>query len=211
MDYLNEQQQVEQLKAWWKEYGLALVAGIVIAVLIVVFWRYYQRYELAKSQQASLVYTTMINSDLSQQEQSAIDSANSLISQYPRTSYAALAALWLAKDALQKQDYPTAEHQLQWVVDHAKMNSLRQIARLRLAYIALQQQQPKIALDILSKLDDKAYSGLVSETQGDAYLAMNNVEQARTYYQKAMTELPDPTLTQPLLAMKLANLPVAGK
>lgn len=211
MDYLNEQQQVEQLKAWWKEYGLALVAGIVIAVLIVLFWHYYQRYEMTKTQQASLIYTTMINSDLSQQEQSAIDAANSIIKQYPRTSYAALAALWLAKDALQKQDYPSAEHQLQWVTDHAKMNSLRQVARLRLAYIALQQQQPKIALQILNKVDDKAYLGLVSEIQGDAYLAMNNVDQARQYYQKAMQELPDPTLTQPLLAMKLADLPVAGK
>lgn len=210
MDYLTEEEQVERIRAFWKEYGLAIVGGIVIAIVVVLAWRYYQGYETKKNQAASLVYTTLINSALSKQEQSAIDAANELKKNYTSTPYAGLAALWLAKNAVDEQQYATASQQLNWVLTHASMNALRQTARLRLAQIDLQQNQPQQALQLLKTVNDRAYLGMIDETRGDAYLMLNQIAQANSVYQQALKEMPDPDRTRPILAMKLASLPVSS-
>lgn len=210
MEYLNEQQQVEQLKTWLKEYGLSIVIGVVLAILIVFGLRFYYRYEAQRAQQASMLYTTMINSVLSEQASNAQDAAQSLVSQYSSTPYASIARLWLAGQSAQNQDYKAASTQLDWVMQHAKMTAFRQVARLESAQISLQQNQPDQALQTLSVIDDKAYLGLIDEIRGDAYLQEKQIEKARMQYQLALKEIPQPTLTQPVLAMKLANLPVAN-
>ena len=209
MEYLNEQQQVDQLKAWWKEYGLAILAGILLAIIIVFFLRYYHRYEDQKAQQASLLYTEMINGVLSQQAGDAQTAANKLIKDYPRTPYAAIAQLWIGAQAASQQNYTLALQQFDWVIQHGKMSALRQVARIRSAQVYLQQKNPQQALQILSKTEDNAYIGLVDEVRGDAYLQMNQKDKAWEQYQLALKEIPQPTLTQPLLAMKLSALPVS--
>lgn len=207
MDYFNEQQQVDQLKAWWKEYGLGVVGGVILAIIIVLGIRFYTRYETNKGQEASSLYTMMMNSVLSDQADSAKTSANQLITKYARTPYASIARLWLAKNAADSQNYTEANAQLTWVMQHAGMRSLREVARIRDAQIFLQQNNPSTALSVLSTLDDKGYKGLVDEVRADAYIQMHEPDLARTYYKKALDEIPSPTLSQPLLAMKLANLP----
>ena len=143
MSYLTEEEQVERLRAWWKEYGLAIIAGIIIAIVVVITWRYYNAYETRKSQAASLIYTTMVNSVLSQQTQSAQQAANALVTEYASTPYAAYAALWLAKQAVMQKQYQQAITQLNWVLDHSSAKAIEQVARLRLAQINLQLNQPQ--------------------------------------------------------------------
>lgn len=210
MEYLNEQQQVDQIKTWLKEYGVSILVGVVFAILIVLSLRYYQRYRYNQSEEASFLYTTFINGVLSQQHSAADDAANSLISKYKHTPYASFAELWLAKENIDQQNYSAADKQLDVVIEHSEIAALRQIARIRKAQIALQQHQPTGALSILTTIDDDAYRGLVDEVRGDAYLRMNQPDNAREHYQLALKEIPQSTLAQPTLAMKLADLPVVA-
>ncbi len=211
MDYLTEEEQVERIRKFWKEYGLAIVAGIIIAIIVVLGWRYYKGHEARRSQAASLIYTTMINGTLGGQIDSATAAANSLKKDYASSPYASMAALWLAKQAVAKHQYDQASTQLQWTLDHAKMSSLRQTARLRLAQIRLQQANPEAALQLLTKVDDSAYLGMIDEIRGDAYLQLKQTAKANAAYQQALKELPEPDRTRPILAMKIADLPVSGK
>ena len=208
MDYLTDEEQVERLRAWWKEYGLAIVAGIIIAIIVVVGWRYYSSYKTKVSQSASLVYTTMINSTFSDQQASAIQAANTLKTKFSKTPYAAYAALWLAKNAVEQNNYQQALSQLQWAQQHTSMPAVAQVALLRMAEINLQMNKPQQALQLLKTVKDKAYLGLVDEARGDAYLQMKNTAAATAAYQQALKNLPQPDRSRPLLAMKLASLPM---
>lgn len=208
MDYLTEEEQVERIRKFWKEYGFAIVAGIIIAIVVVLGWRYYKGYEAKQSQSASLVYTTMMNSTLANQPKSAVAAANSLKKDYPHSPYASMAALWLAKQSVEQKQYTNTATELNWVLDHARMKSLKQTARIRLAQLNLQQGKPQQALALLNKVDDSAYVGLIDEVRGDAYLMQKQTAKANAAYQKALKELPQPDRTRPILAMKIASLPV---
>jgi predicted negative regulator of RcsB-dependent stress response len=210
LEYLTEEEQVERLRAWWKEYGLAIVAGIVIAILVVVGWRYYDNYKAEKAAAASLMYTTIISSQIDNNLTSAEAAANALIKKYPSSPYASMASLWLAKDDVTNKAYKQAITPLNWVLEHGDLDSLKSVARLRLAQVYLQLNQPKKTLATLELDRGKSVmSGLMDETRGDAYVKLGENKKADQAYEQALVAIPNSDKTRPVLAMKLANLPVS--
>jgi predicted negative regulator of RcsB-dependent stress response len=211
VEYMTEEQQVERLKAFWKEYGLSIVGGIVLAIALIIGFRYYRSYKTNKAQEASLVYTTMVTTAMSNNDASANNAAKVLIKEYSSSAYADFAQLWLAKRAVDQKQYPAALKALRWVLVHGNMESVKQVTRIRLSRVYLQMQEPAKALSALATMNDKAYQGLVAELQGDAYLQRGQINRARVLYQKALKTLPNPAQSRPLLAMKLADLPATNK
>jgi predicted negative regulator of RcsB-dependent stress response len=207
VEYLTDEEQVERLRRWWKEYGLALVSGVVIAVLIVIGTRYYRRYEAQKAQNASMIYTTMMSNAISKDDTGARVAAKKVISTFPSTPYASLASLWLGQQAAMKGDLGGAIARLRWTLLHSDMDSVRQVSRLRLARIYLAQKAPEKALQSIDVVNDKAYVGLIDELKGDAYVQLKKTSLARKYYQKAMVRIPNSAVTEPMLSLKLADLP----
>jgi predicted negative regulator of RcsB-dependent stress response len=210
-EYMTEQEQIEQLKSWIKQYGSTVIAGVVMALIIVTGWHYWERYKSRKLYHASSVYDEMITLRAQNETSEAAVQANKLINLYPRTPYAPMAALMLARDAAATQSYPEAGKQLNWVIDHSSNDSLREIAKTRLARLDLAQKNPQDTLDVLAKVDDKNFNGLVDQIRGDAYLLMNDTAKAQAAYQLALQELPKEDAAQtPLLQMKLDNLTSAS-
>jgi len=205
--YTTDEQQVERLRKWWKEYGWATTLGVVIAIVIVVGWQMFRRHELAKAQQASLVYATMMSADYAQQTDVASQAADILKKKFSGTSYADLANLWSAQNAVSKQQYPAAIQSLEAVRLHGHMTTLRQIAAIREAQIDLQLKKPAQAITRLSTVYDKAYQPQIDEVIGDAYLMQTKTEAARTAYENALAGFTKLHLSSSLLEMKLANLP----
>lgn len=205
-EYLTEQEQVQQLKNWLKQYGLTIIVGIVIALLITSAWHYWQNYRYRVLTHASSVYDEMLTDRAQGNISGYIAQANKLIRNYTSTPYAQMAALMLARDAVLKKNYPEAIKQLNWVIDKSNDKSIREIARLRIARILIAEKKPKDALDTLKKVDDEAFNGLIDETRGDAYLAMNDTTAARKAYEVALQELPNAEVSRPILQMKIDNL-----
>ncbi|MAZ78240.1 MAG: hypothetical protein CMF39_06135 [Legionellaceae bacterium] len=203
----DEEQQVEAIKKWWKEYGLTTIAGVVIAILIVLGWQYYQRAEMAKRDHASVAYETFITAQMSGDTDRAQSAANVLLSQFKKTSYAQLAEFWLAKMAVEKQQYSLANQHLMEIVQHAKEPGWRDIARIRLARINLEQQQSQQALTQLQSVG-QSYQGLANVVRGDAYTQLKQFAQAKKAYHQALTQLPPDAPINALIKMKLANLPL---
>jgi predicted negative regulator of RcsB-dependent stress response len=112
----------------------------------------------------------------------------------------------LARDAILKKNYPEAHTQLQWVLKHSKDPSIREIARLRIARLLIAENKAQTALELLKKIDDKNFIGLIDEIRGDAYLSINDPKAARAAYQQALNELPNAEVTRPILQMKYDNL-----
>lgn len=205
-EYLTEQEQIQQLKTWLKQYGPTILLGIVLALLMTTGWRYWQNYRNKVLMHASSVYDEMLSARAQNNDNEAIVQAKKLLAHYRKTPYADMAALLLARDAASKKDYSAAITQLTDVMDHSKTASLREIARIRIARILLAQQKADDALALLKKQDDKNYIGLVDEVRGDAYLIKSDPTAARNAYQLALQELPNTDVTRPILEMKYANL-----
>lgn len=205
-EYLTEQEQIQQLKSWIKQYGLTVLAGILIAVFITSSWQYWQRYRYKILTHASAVYDEMLTMRAQNNAHGTVVQANKLMTHYPKTPYAVMAALVLSRNAIVDKNYPEAIKQLNWAKNHTKNPSIQQIVRIRIARILIAQKKPNDALAILKVTDDKNFLGMVDEVRGDAYLAQNDVPSARKAYQLALQELPHADISRPILQMKFANL-----
>lgn len=205
-EYLTEQEQIQQLKNWLKQYGPAIITGILLALLISYGWRYWQDYRYRILSHASSNYDEMISARAQGNLQATHIQANKLLTHYAHTPYAQMAAFMLAREAVQNKNYAEAIHQLEWVMNHSSDRALHQIAVIRLARIYIEQKQPVTALSLLKKVKDEAFIGLIAEVEGDAYLALNDRDAARKSYQTALNKIPNADLSRPILQMKLENL-----
>lgn len=207
-EYITEQEQIEILKNWVKQYSLVILAGVVIAVAAISGWRYWQQRQHKILSHASAVYDEMLTMRAQNDSAATLVQAKKLFDHYPQTTYGQMAALMLGRAAVIKKDYPEAEKHLNWVLDHSKIYSFRQIARIRLARIMIAEQKPQDALNELKTVDDKNFAGLIDEVRGDAYLALNDSAKARQSYQQALEELPNAEVIRPVLRMKYDNLTI---
>lgn len=205
-EYLTEQEQIEILKSWIKQYSLVILAGVAIAALSITGWRYWQQRQDNILRHASAVYDEMLTMRAQNDSNATLTQAQKLYTHYPKTVYGEMSALMLARAAIVKKDYAGASEYYHWVMDHSKTSSIRQIARIRLARVLLAQQKSEEALKILDTVEDKTFAGLVDEIRGDAYLVAKNSSMAYESYQKALDELPNAEIIRPLLRMKLDNL-----
>lgn len=204
--YLTEQEQLEILKNWIKQYSMPLVSGILIAILLVGGWRYWQYRQMKTESHASSVYDEMLTMRARNDPVATHIQAKKLFAHYPNTAYGPMAALMLARNAVTKKDYPEAEKHLGWALSHASAPAIRQIARLRLARVLLAEAKPEQSITLLQTVDDNTFNGLIDETKGDAYLAMKKTALARQSYQRAFKELPQAEAIRPLLQMKHDDL-----
>ncbi|MBV8802600.1 MAG: tetratricopeptide repeat protein [Gammaproteobacteria bacterium] len=205
-EYLTEQEQIQQLKSWVKQYGLTVVFGILIAVLITSGWQYWQNYRYKILTHASAVYDEMLTMRAQNNAHETVVQANKLITHYPKTPYAVMAALVLSRNAVIDKNYPEAIKQLNWAKDHSKNNSIQEVARIRIARILIAEKQYNEALTTLDTLNDENYLGMVDEVRGDIYMAKQDNVSASKFYQLALKEIPNADISRPILQMKLANV-----
>ena len=185
---LEEQEQIAEMKAWWQQYG-NLLAGIVTAASICVVgwqgWNWYQRNQAA---QASLVYSVMQKAVLENDAQRIKAASGELLEKFPGTAYAPLAALMAAKVSFAAGDAKTAKLQLLWVVEHGK-DELRDLARLRLASVLLDEQAYDEALKQLDGAPSAGFTVRFQDTRGDILDAQGKTAEARAAYRTALAKL----------------------
>ncbi len=204
-DYVTDREQIEQIKSWWKNYGRGIAIAIIVGLIIGFGWRYWHQHKIRKAEQASSIYQSMMVAMARQKSTLANQYAKQLIDQYASTPYASLGGLLWARSALDQSKFQLAFDKLQWVVKHSKMESVRQIARLRSARILLEQGKAKSALAMLQVVDDKTYQPLISMVEGDAYSTLGQKAKALKAYQSAKTALAGVGADYPLLDLKLTT------
>ena len=203
---MTEQEQLQEIKTWIKQYGPTVLAGILIAFGITSAWHAWQNYQTKKLVHASGVFDEMLELRAQNNLDGATVQANKLVSDYANTPYAQMAAFNLARTATLNKNYAEANRQLAWVMDHSKEHSIQQIARIRSARVLLTQNKPDAALTLLAQVDDKAFIGLIDEIRGDAYLLQKDTVSAQKAYKLALTEIPNAEINRPILQMKYNNL-----
>lgn len=185
----EEQEQLEALKAWWRDHGnkvinLALAAAVVAAS--VSGWKWWQDKQAAE---ASAVYGQLQAAAEKEDAKVTRDMAVTLAENYSGTVYAGMGALLTAKIQAEAGDLKNAKAQLAWAGDKASDPALRDLARLRLAGLLLDEKAYDEALQHLSKTPEAGFAARYAELKGDIYAAQGKADEARTAYQAALDAL----------------------
>jgi predicted negative regulator of RcsB-dependent stress response len=203
----TEEQQVEALKKWWKDNGSSVITGIALGLAVVFGVKYWYSYQEQQSKIASNIYTGMMAALVNEKETVVTEQAGNLIANYPDTPYAALAALALAKLRLGNGDLAAARTQLQWALDNAGSDGIRQTAQLRLAHVMVAEGDLDGAETLLDNATpDAAFAPLYADLRGDIHLARGNIGDARKEYAQALELMSPAAPGRQLVQLKHDNI-----
>lgn len=207
--HLSEEEQLEVLKRWWKEYGKTIVIAIVVAVagyFAFVAWQNQQREQKesasAKYEDLLAIVNVQPGQTLSEQNRAtAVHLAGELKENNSKSLYAHNAALFLARIAVNAGELEQAATELDWVLDNKPDIATEQLARLRLARVFIAQGKYDEAEDLLAT-PVGAFKSEYSEANGDIAKARGNLDAARVAYEQALTDT-DPQQQERVMLLQL--------
>jgi len=183
---LEEQERLAAFKAWWKEHGGAIILGATLVLAVIGAWNGWNWYQRSQAAQAAVLYDTLQKAARANDVKVTRDTAGTILENFPRTTYAPLAALVSAKVQFQAGDLKTARAQLQWVIEHARSDEIRSIAALRLASVLLDDNEPDAALKILEAKPHPGFEALYASQRGDILATQKKRSEARASYKAAL-------------------------
>ena len=186
---LEEQEQIDELKAWWARYGGAVTVGLVLALLLVAGVQGWRWWAGKRAEDASVLYTAVSDAVRAKDAATGKDAAVQLTERYAGTGYAPRGALLFGKLLYDSGDREGAKAQYAWVVEHAKEEELRAIARYRLAQVQIDEKQHDAALATLDGKHPETFDGLYADLRGDALVAAGRPADARVAYETALSKL----------------------
>ena len=205
---LEEQEQLAELKHFWKRYGNA-ISWLLIAVFgTVAAWNGYHYWQTRQAAQASAMYDevdrAVQSGDLARIERSLADMKD----RFGGTAYAEQAGLLAAKVFYDTGNLDASKAALTWVTDKAKDEGYQSIAKLRLSGILLEAKAYDEALKLLSGSFPKDFASLASDRRGDILLLQGKKPEARAEYEKAYKTLDERAEYRRLVEVKLNALGV---
>ncbi len=201
----TEEEQVERIKAWFKENGMSIVFGIVIGVGGIFGYRYWVQLQETTAAEASGHFTQMMAALSADNGASVQEQADILIADYAASDYALMAHLALAKIHVIRGEFEKAEAALQQVVGSAAQQPLAYLARTRLAAVHIQSGQYDQALTSLAIEFPDEFAARVDELRGDIYALQGKSSEAIEAYRKAQLAQPKAANTE-FLQQKLNDL-----
>ncbi len=205
---LEEQEQLDQIKHFWKKYG-NLISWVLIAVLgSYAAWNGYQYWQRDQATKAAALFDeverSVASGDVARVERSFSD----MKAKFASTQYAQQAGLLAAKALLDKGKAEASRETLKWVAETAGDLAYRDIARLRLSALLLDAKMHDEALTQLSQSFTPAMSGLAADLRGDVLQAKGQQQDAKAAYQTAWQQLADSPDYRRLVEAKLNALGV---
>ena len=203
---LEEQEQIDELKAWWKEHGRIVVAvgmAIVLAAAGTAAWQWYKR---SQSEQASQLYGVFEKALRANDLKQIREVSAQIKDKYGGTAYGPMAALAAAKANYESGDGKAAAADLQWTIDNARDDDMSASARVRLAGVLLDEKKYDEALKLLDSAHPDAFTGLFADMKGDVLVAQGKSAEARAAYKLALEKLPAEGNYRVMVQVKLDGL-----
>jgi predicted negative regulator of RcsB-dependent stress response len=203
---LEEQEKIDELKAWWKQYGQTVIVVAVAACIGAAAAGGWQWYKRTQSEQASQLYGALEKAVQANDLKQTRDISGQLMDKFGSTAYGPMAALAGAKADFDAGDAEGAAAQLRWAIEHARDDGLAATARLRLAAVLLDEKKYDDALKALSAAYPDAYAGLFEDQKGDIYVAQGKTAEAKAAYKSALEKLPGQGTYRQVVQVKLDGL-----
>lgn len=178
----TDEERAEELKRWWRENGVAVMAGIGLAFAIVFGWQMWQQHKVRSAEAGSAAFSAAQSST-----ENKVEKLTAVATEHSGTPYAGLAALTVAAESAQEKP-ETAINALRQALDNPDGNIVS-IARLRLARILIAEGKLDDANSELNNSFPSAYDSLVNELKGDLFVARKELDKARSAYDEAIKKL----------------------
>lgn len=190
---LEEQEQLDEFRAWWNKNGKLVTRLVIVAVVAYAAWQGYQSYMNSKANSASTAYQTLVSTSLlevsAQTAEKVLADAQAIEKDYSMTPYAGRAALFAAHALHEAKKNEAAEKQLAWANTEAKEPAIRQMAAIEMAGLQIERNAMDEAKKTLLAIEDAGFDGLKNALLGDIYLANKQEKEAREAYSKAIKSL----------------------
>lgn len=186
---LQEQEQIEELKTWWKLHGTLITAVVTLIAVGVVGWQGWQWWQRSQAGQAAQLYGNMQQAMMQQDVKRVRLLAGELIDKHARTAYAGMAALLSGKVLAETGDLKSAQAQFGWAAEHAQDQGTRDLARLRQAIVLTEEKSFDAALSLLAVPPAPSFMPRYLEVRGDILAAQGKPAEARTAYDEAIKAL----------------------
>lgn len=203
---LQEQEQLDELKAFWKQYGNLITWVLILALAAVAGWNGWQWYQREQAAKAGAMFDALQSAVQSADADRATKVFSDLKDRYPRTAFAEQGGLLAAKLQYDKGQLDAAKGTLTWVAEHATEDEYRTVARLRLAGVLLDQKQYDDALKQLTQAGGKEFDALIADRRGDVLMAQGKKDEAKAAYQAAWKAMDEKLEYRRLIDAKLIAL-----
>ena len=200
--YSTEEQQVDAIKQFWKDYGTSIVVGAVVGLGGLFGGNYYSEHKIAQAELASEAFQAVSAGNIS--DTSMLAAAETFAKDHSQKGYQSLLELIVAKAAVEAGDLDKAQATLKSVVSSAPDKGLVMVATMRLARVQAEQGQIATAITTLDQVSDPAFTAQRDELKGDFLVRKGDEELAKAAYQAAVNN--GGTSVSPALQMKLDNL-----
>ncbi|HEY2929168.1 YfgM family protein [Piscinibacter sp.] len=211
---LEEQEQLAELKHFWKQYGNLITWVLIAALGAFAAWNGWNLWQRDQAVKAGAMFDELDKAAQAGDAERAARVFADLKERYPRTAFAQQGGLLAAKLQFEKGQADAARATLAWVGEHAVETEYQTLARLRLAGVLLEQKKYDEALKELDGASAKEFEALVADRRGDVLLAQGKKEEAKAAYKKAWQAMDAKVDYRSLIEAKLTALgaaPVADK
>jgi predicted negative regulator of RcsB-dependent stress response len=203
---LEEQEQLDELKHFWKRWGDLITWGLILVLGGYAAWMGWQSYQGKQAAQAAALYDTVeraaLGGDLTLLDRSVKD----IEEKFAATTYAQQGALLAARVYNDKDRKADAKKQLIWVIEQSSDEGYQALARLRLAALLVEDKAYDEARKQLSAKTAEAFAPLMADRLGDLAMLQSQPIEAVQHYKNAWKGFEPNADYRRLVAVKLAAL-----
>ncbi len=204
----SEQEQIEEIRAWWDEYGNYIIAGVVIGALLLFGWNYYKTSKANAEIAASVLYDELADHVAEGRVEEAERVSGDLDASYPDSAYAVQSKFAMARLYMDNNRDADAAAVLRELVDSNRIPGFAAVARLRLAKILHYQEKYDEVLALLDLENTPGFTARYAEARGDALVALGRFDDARAEYLVALADNGQ-TIDVTFLQLKMMDLPLS--
>ena len=207
---LEEQEQLSAMKAWWEKYGNIVTSVIGAIALAVLGWQAWAWHQRSQNDNATAMYAEVFMAAQSGDTAKMQQAANQLTTAYPGHLQASLGALLAAKADIDKKDSKSARVKLTWVIEHTKEVLVKDLARLRLATLMLDEKAYDDALKQLEGGVTQELAPRFSELRGDVMVEQGKFDTAKQAYKQALEKFSNSSESATLKTIVQTKLDALG-
>ena len=203
---LEEQDQLDALKEYWKKYGNMLLTAITVVLLAFAAWRAYGYWQDKEALEASTAYELFREVSLKNDLPKAKEAAGQIFEKYGDTIYGTLAALMISKQYIDGNDPKAAKATLQSVIDKSKDDEYKHIAKVRLAGVLLDEKAYDEGLKVLASDPPARHLPSYADRRGDLQVGAGKIDDAKASYKIALEKLEANSPLRRMVQLKLDAL-----
>jgi predicted negative regulator of RcsB-dependent stress response len=205
---LEEQEQLDEIKHFWKQYGNAITWVLIVVLGAYAAWNGYQYWQRSQAAQAAAMFDEIEKVSREGDADKLARAFAEMKDRFASTAYAQQAGLLVAKSQYDSGKLDEAKAVLTWVAEKSADAGYASVGRLRLAGVLMDAKAYDAALKVLDSGVAEEFAALQADRRGDIFLAQGKKPEAKVQYLKAFKTFDERTDYRRLVLVKLNSLGV---